>query len=113
MIIGAFSYNKAKDSYAGEIKTLSLLRGKVEFRPTKGRHGRGRDYRVTVTGAPDAVELGAAWKRISEAGRDFLSVRLDDPALPHLLNAALMPAEDGASAILIWSRSTPRVAKAK
>jgi uncharacterized protein (DUF736 family) len=113
MIIGAFSYNRAKDSYAGEIKTLSLLRGKVEFRPTKGRDGKGPDYRVIVAGAPGAIEFGAAWKRISEAGRAFLSVRLDDPALPHPLSVALMPAEDAASAILIWSRPTPRAAKAK
>ena len=113
MIIGNFTYNKAKDTYTGEIKTLTLQRSKVEFRPTEGKNGRGPDYRVTVAGTPGAVELGAAWKRTSEAGRGFLSVSLDDPALSHPLNAALMPAEDGTSAILIWSRpSTKRQAEA-
>ena len=112
MIIGNFTHDKAKDTYEGEIKTLTLLRGKVAFRPTEGKNGKGPDYRVTVAGTPGAVELGAAWKRTSEAGREFLSVSLDDPALPHPLNAALMPAEDGTGAILIWSRPAKRAAPA-
>lgn len=110
MIIGNFTYDKTKDTYEGEIKTLTLLRGKVAFRPTEGKNGKGPNYRVTVEGAPGAVELGAAWKRTSEAGREFLSVSLDDPALSRPLNAALMPAEDGAGAILIWSRPAKRSA---
>ena len=112
MIIGNFTYNKAKDTYTGEIRTLTLHRSKVAFRPTQGKNGKGPDYRVIVEGAPGAVELGAAWKRTSEAGREFLSVSLDDPALSHPLSAALMPAEDGHGAILIWSRPAKRQAKA-
>ena len=113
MIIGNFTYNKAKDTYTGEITTLTLQRSKVEFRPTKGKNGKGPDYRVTVAGTPGAVELGAGWKRTSEAGREYLSVSLDDPALSHPLSTALMPADDGTGAILIWSRpSTKRQAEA-
>lgn len=84
MIIGNFTYIPAKDTYAGEI------------------------YRVVVEGASGAIELGAAWKRVSEAGREFLSVSLDDPALGRPLNAALMPSEKGDDAILIWSRPAKR-----
>lgn len=113
MIIGDFTYNKAKDTYTGEIKTLTLHRGSVSIRPTEGKNGRGPDYRVTVEGAPGSVELGAAWKRTSEAGREFLSISLDDPALTHPLSAALMPAEDGSGAILIWSRQAKRSAPAE
>jgi uncharacterized protein (DUF736 family) len=112
MIIGNFTHNKAKDTYEGDIKTLTLLRSKVAFRPTEGKNGKGPNYRVVIESAHGAVELGAAWKRTSEAGREFLSVSLDDPALPHPLNAALMPAEDGAGAILIWSRQVKRAAAA-
>ena len=108
MIIGNFTYNKAKDTYSGEIKTLTLQRSKVAIRPTEGRNGKGPHYRVILEGAPGAVELGAAWKRTSEAGREFLSVSLDDPALAHPVSAALMPSEDGQSAILIWSRPAKR-----
>ena len=113
MIIGNFTYNKAKDTFTGEIKTLTLLRSKVAFRPTEGKNGKGPQYRVIVEGAPGAVELGAAWKRTSDAGREFLSVSLDDPALAHPVSAALMPSEDGANAILIWSRPAKRPAQAE
>jgi uncharacterized protein (DUF736 family) len=34
MIIGNFSYKQAEDTYTGEIKTLTLLRSSVQFRPT-------------------------------------------------------------------------------
>ncbi len=110
MIIGNFTYNKAKDSFSGEIKTLTLQRSKVTIRPVEGRNGKGPHYRVILEGAPGAVELGAAWNRTSEAGRAFLSVSLDDPALDHPLNAALMPSDDGQGAILIWSRLAKREA---
>lgn len=104
MIIGNFTYDQTKDTYTGEIKTLTLHRSNVAFRPAKGKNGKGPHYRVIIDGAPAAVELGAAWKRTSKAGREFLSVSLDDPSLPRQLGAALMPAEDGTGAILIWSR---------
>jgi uncharacterized protein (DUF736 family) len=113
MIIGNFTYDPAKDTYSGEIKTLTLLRGKVQFRPVESKSEKGPHYRVVVEGQPGSVELGAAWKRRSEAGREFLSVRLDDPALPRPLSAALMPSDDGAGAILIWSRPSKRKAQAE
>lgn len=112
MIIGNFTYNQTKDTYTGEIKTLTLHRSKVIFRPTEGKTDKGPSYRIVLEGVPGAVELGAAWKRTSEAGREFLSVSLDDPALPHPVSAALMPSEDGTGAILIWSRQTKRQAEA-
>jgi uncharacterized protein (DUF736 family) len=113
MIIGNFKYDQAKDTFSGEIKTLTLLRAKVTFRPVEAKSEKGPHYRVVVEGQPGPVELGAAWKRQSGAGREFLSVSLDDPALPRALSAALMPADDGASAILIWSRQAKRKAKAE
>jgi uncharacterized protein (DUF736 family) len=113
MIIGNFTYDQAKDTFSGEIKTLTLLRGQVQFRPVESKSEKGPHYRVVVEGQPGSVELGAAWKRKSEAGREFLSVRLDDPALPRPLSAALMPSDDGASAILIWSRTSKRKAQAE
>lgn len=108
MIIGNFTYNKARDSYSGEIKTLTLHRSKVTFRPAEAKNSKGPAYRIVLEGVAGHVELGAAWKRTSEAGREFLSVTLDDPALGTPFSAALMPAEDGKTAILIWSRPVRR-----
>jgi uncharacterized protein DUF736 len=58
------------------------------------------------------VEFGAAWKRTSERGQEFLSASIDDPSLPAPLNAAPFPSEDGETASLVWSRSKAK-AKAK
>jgi uncharacterized protein (DUF736 family) len=36
------------------------------------------------------VEFGAAWKKRSKEGRDYLSVKLDDPALTQPINCSLV-----------------------
>ena len=103
MIIGNFTYDRDRDTYFGEIKTLTLRRSTVQFRSVKKGNPQEPDYRIVDEGAAGTVELGAAWKRTSKAGADFLSVTLDDPALPKALSAALMSGQ-GNTAILIWSR---------
>ncbi len=57
------------------------------------------DYRVYAGN----FELGAAWKKISQAKRPYLSVTLDDPSFPATLYARLVEGEDGTHD-LIWSR---------
>jgi uncharacterized protein (DUF736 family) len=103
MIIGNFTYDQTRDSYAGEIKTLTLQRSNVQFRSVKKTNPQEPDYRIVEDSESGMVELGAAWKRTSKSDREFLSVTLDDPALPRALSAALMAGE-AATAILIWSR---------
>jgi uncharacterized protein (DUF736 family) len=75
----------------------------VQFRSVKKTNPQEPDYRIVEEGEAGTVELGAAWKRTSKSDRDFLSVTLDDPALPRALSAALMPGQAD-SAILVWSR---------
>ena len=103
MIIGNFSFDPARDEYTGEIATLTLQRS-VVVRPLKKVTDKEPDYRVLAEGANGQVEIGAAWRRTSERGHDFLSVTLDDPALGTTLNAALFMGRDGASAQLVWTR---------
>lgn len=110
MIIGNFKFDPKRDTFVGEIKTLTLLRGKVQLRSVNKTKEKEPDYRLVEDGPSGTVELGAAWKRTSKTSSEFFSVILDDPALPRPFNAALMPSEDGASAILIWSRQ-PRKEK--
>jgi uncharacterized protein (DUF736 family) len=51
------------------------------------------------------VELGAAWTRKArETGREYLSVKLDDPSFPQPIYASLVEAEAEGSFNLIWSR---------
>jgi len=109
MIIGNFTYNHESDRYSGEIKTLTLHHKSVSLQPVESKQGNGPDYRVLADGL---FELGAAWKRTSKAGSLFLSVTLDDPALARPVSAAMMH-EGVTGAILVWSRSKKRKAKAE
>ncbi|RED25565.1 uncharacterized protein (DUF736 family) [Rhodopseudomonas thermotolerans] len=105
MIIGNFTYDKKADTYAGDITTLTFQRGEVQIRPAeKTGAAKEPDYRIVTQTPNGTVEFGAAWDRKSEAGKSFLSVQIDDPALGEPLNAALFVTENGKGATLIWSR---------
>ena len=67
--------------------------------------------RREADGAPDfrimagAAEIGAAWRRTRrESDETYLSVRLDDPALPQPIFGALIEDTANATARLIWRR---------
>jgi uncharacterized protein (DUF736 family) len=112
MIIGNFSYNPEHDTYDGEITTLTLQRSDVVFRPIDKNGDKEPDYRIVHERQGATVEFGAAWKRSSERGRDFLSVLLDDPALPSSLNAALFFGQDE-RATLVWQRQSKKAPAAE
>lgn len=113
MIIGNFSYDQAHDIYAGEITTLTLQRNNVVFRPTGKVGDREPDYRIVQERDGAIVELGAAWKRNSDRGQDFLSIVLDDPALPSSLNAALFRSGRDNRATLVWQRQNKKAPAAE
>jgi uncharacterized protein (DUF736 family) len=97
--IGAFTKN-SDGSYAGAIKTLSLNVRQAQLRPVERESENAPDYRIFAGG----TEFGAAWKKTArDTGRDYLSVKLDDPSFPAPIYANLVDAEDGYS--LVWSRS--------
>jgi len=104
MIIGTFIYDKATDSFSGDISTLHFQFSPVEIVPTGKSSDKGPDYRLTSDTTHGHVELGAAWKRTSEQGREFISVSLDAPLLAAPLNAALFVEENGTKAALVWNR---------
>jgi uncharacterized protein (DUF736 family) len=112
MIIGNFTYNDAQDSYTGELATLEVGARKVTFRAIEAKTDKAPHYRVVSPTKTGDVEFGAAWKKRSEEGREYLSVRLDDPALTQPLNCALVKQGEGEGFILVWSREA-RKAKAE
>jgi uncharacterized protein (DUF736 family) len=107
MIIGNFTYRKSDKQYSGTIHTLTSFRDDVLFQPTEKTSDASPDFRVVIADPNGTVELGAAWKRIDKNKKEYLSVQLDDPAREHPLYVALLPAEKGNTAILVWSR-TPK-----
>lgn len=97
--IGTFT-KTANGDITGTVKTLTL-NVKAKFIPTEGDSERGPDYRIFA----GTTEFGAAWKKIArETGRDYLSVKLDDPSFPAPIYASLVEDEGGEAHNLIWSR---------
>jgi uncharacterized protein (DUF736 family) len=95
-IIGNFT--KLENGYTGSIKTAAVS-VKAKITPAVKENDKAPDFRV-FTGQS---EFGAAWKRTSSAGREYLSVKLDDPSFPAPVFATLVDTEDDGS-VLIWSR---------
>ena len=92
------SFTKAGDGFTGSVKTLSI-NAKASIKPADKTSDKAPDYRVYA----GAIEFGAGWKKTSNEGRSYLSIKLDDPSFPAPIYATLVEAEDGSHA-LIWSR---------
>ena len=99
-IIGNFIAKDGK--ITGKIHTLALNAG-LTFFPNTSTGQDAPTYRVFSARA----EVGAAWEKTSEGGRDYLSVKLDDPSFTVPIFANLIEAEDG-TFNLLWSRPQPR-----
>ena len=102
--IGTFK-KTASNEFTGEIVTLSVRAKGVRIVP---------DFRATGENAPshralvDRVEIGAAWSKRSNEGRDYLGLKLDDPSFIAPIYANLFNDEDGDGFSLIWSRPSAR-----
>src|SRR3954447_23270941 len=93
------SFKKSGQEFQGEIVTLSLQTKGVRIVPETDRASdNAPSHRVYVGRA----EIGAAWPKRSSEGRDYLSVKLDDPSFTAPIYANLV--EDGDAFSLIWSR---------
>ena len=95
------SFKKSGQEYLGEILTLSVQTKGVRIVPETTRTSdTAPSHRFYVGRA----EIGAAWPKRSTEGRDYLSVKLDDPSFNAPIYANLFDDEDGETFNLIWSR---------
>src|SRR6266700_874870 len=95
------SFKKSGHEFQGEIVTLSVQTKGVRIVPESNRsNDNAPSHRVYVGRA----EIGAAWSKRSNEGRDYLSVKLDDPSFNAPIYANLFDDEDGETFTLIWSR---------
>ena len=95
------SFKKGGSELQGEIVTLSVQTKGVRIVPEANRvNDNVPSHRVFVGRA----EIGAAWSKRSNEGRDYLSLKLDDPSFTAPIYANLFEDEDGEGYSLIWSR---------
>jgi uncharacterized protein (DUF736 family) len=95
------SFKKVGSELQGEIVTLSVQTKGVRIVPEANRvNDNVPSHRVFVGRA----EIGAAWSKRSNEGRDYLSLKLDDPSFTAPIYANLFEDEDGEGYSLIWSR---------
>jgi len=96
------SFKKSGQEFQGEIVTLSVQTKGIRIVPETNRASdNAPSHRVYVGRA----EIGAAWSKRSSEGRDYLSVKLDDPSFNTPIYANLLDDEDSETFTLIWSRS--------
>lgn len=102
--IGTFK-KTGSNEFTGEIVTLSVKASGVRIVP---------DLRATGENAPShrvlvgRAEIGAAWSKRSNEGRDYLGLKLDDPSFNAPIYANLFDDEEGDTLSLIWSRPNGR-----
>jgi uncharacterized protein (DUF736 family) len=102
--IGTFK-KTGTNEFTGEIVTLSVQAKNVRIVPETSRSGENTpSHRVYV----GRVEIGAAWSKRSNEGRDYLGLKLDDPSFTAPIFANLFDDEEGEGYSLIWSRSNGR-----
>ncbi|KRR25246.1 hypothetical protein CQ14_09520 [Bradyrhizobium lablabi] len=95
------SFKKVGSDFQGEIVTLSVqAKGVRIVTETNRSNENAPSHRVFVRRA----EIGAAWSKRSEEGRDYLSLKLDDPSFNAPIYANLFDDEEGDGHTLIWSR---------
>lgn len=103
-LIGTFK-KSTNNELTGEIVTLGIQAKNVRIVPEPNRSGdNAPSHRVYVGRA----EVGAAWTRQTSEGRDYLSLKLDDPAFTAPVFASLFDDGEGKGHSLVWSRPTRR-----
>jgi uncharacterized protein (DUF736 family) len=103
--IGTFKKDGAR--YAGSIETLTL-KAKLTFEPLEKKNGNAPDFRVFHSTPEFSSEIGAAWKKTSEAGAEYLSVSIDDPGFAERINCRLVKTGSDQGHTLYWDRQRPR-----
>lgn len=104
--IGEFT--REESGFFGRVQTVTLGFDLAIIPAAETEAENAPDYRVHYRDA-EGPEIGAAWTRTGEKAGEYLSVLLDDPALPQPIRASLFRnGRDSSSWSLQWSRPKPR-----
>ncbi len=110
--VGRFKPDENSGDFLGNVRTLEIDLPRVRLALTSKRTADSPDYTASaVMASGELVEIGAGWKRTSNAGARYVSLVLDDPSMKAPLNLAVMPPDaDGTGEPwrALWSRPTPQ-----
>lgn len=95
------TFKQSGNEFTGEIVTLSVQAKSVRIVPEEQKGNENAPSHRIHAGK---AEIGAAWNRRSSEGRDYLSVKLDDPSFMAPIYANLFE-DGGGSHSLVWTRS--------
>lgn len=96
------NFTRTATGFKGEIITMSVQQKNVRITAESDQASEtAPSHRVFVGRA----EIGAAWSKQSQEGRDYLSVKLDDPSFPAPIYANLFAEDDGETFSLVWTRA--------
>jgi uncharacterized protein (DUF736 family) len=93
------SFKQDSNGFTGTVQTLGF-KAKLMIKAVDKASDTAPDYRVLA----GAVEVGAAWSKVSGEGVPYVSLKLDDPSFAAPIYANLVDKNDGTHD-LIWSRS--------
>ena len=102
-------FTRTADGFHGRLQTLSL---DVELClvPADADAENAPDYRIHLGADGEGLEVGAGWKRIGERAGAYVSLLIEDPALPQSISANLFQSNrDGEEHHLVWNRPSRRV----
>ncbi len=106
--IGTFTKDGA--GYTGTLETLTI-RAKLTFEPADKKSDNAPDYRVFHFTDDFSSEIGAAWKKTSREGAEYLSVSIDDPSFAERINCRLVKTGSEQGHTLFWERPRPQNGK--
>ena len=107
--IGAFT--RETTGFVGRIHTLTLYCELTIVRAEPSVVEKAPDYRVHH-GNEDGPEIGAGWRHTGERAGEYITLLIDDPALPQPIRANLFRDDDFGNAwSLHWSRLPKREGK--
>ena len=102
--IGRVQFNHSDNSFTGFLKTMTL-NANIVIQPIANPGPNGPHWRIL---AENGFELGAAWKKQSQQGSEYISVSFDAPELPQKLYANLgreAGQDDDDVYAIIWNRN--------
>lgn len=105
-------FESTSTGFTGRIRSLTLNIDVQIVEAEPGDADNAPDYRIVLDDGgegDDAIEVGAAWKRVGEKAGNYLSLQIDDPVLAQPIYANLFQSSSDPTAhILLWNRPSKR-----